>query len=150
MKTLVLGLGNTILTDDGVGIRIANEIKKNCRNIDVIEASAAGFRVVDEIIGYDKLILIDSVITGNSEPGTLHRFDLAEFEKTLHHSSPHDISLFEALEIIRKQDEKLPSQIEIYAVEVEDTFTFSEKCTKDVEAAIPEITRKIIEEQNLF
>ncbi|MCK4338899.1 MAG: hypothetical protein KAW87_02775 [Candidatus Cloacimonetes bacterium] len=51
MKTLVLGLGNPILTDDGVGIRIANEIKKNCKDIDVIEASAAGLRIIDDVIG---------------------------------------------------------------------------------------------------
>ena len=157
MKTLVLGLGNPILTDDGVGIRIANEIKKNCKDIDVIEASAAGFRIIDEIIGYDKLILIDSIKTGNAKPGTVYKFSVNDFqpvadeplayEKTLHYSSPHDISLFNALKIIKEHNEKIPSQIEIYAVEVEDILTFSEKCTNDVEKAIPEIVKKIIKEQ---
>ena len=146
MKTIVLGLGNPILTDDGVGIRIAKEIRKKCKNIDVVEASAAGFRIIDEIIGYDILIIIDSIKTGKAKPGTLHKFSINDFEKTLHHSSPHDISLFDAFEVMRKQNVKLPSQIEIYAIEVEDTSTFSEKCTELVESAIPKTVQQIMKE----
>ncbi len=150
MKTLVLGLGNTILTDDGVGIKIAQKIKEKCKNIDVSKASAAGFRVIDEIIGYDKLILIDSIKTGKAKPGKLHKFTFEEFRKTRHHAQPHDISLFEAFEIIKQHGDKLPSIIEIYAVEVTDTSTLSETCTTDVEDAIPIISQKIIDEQSLF
>ena len=147
MKTLVLGLGNPILSDDGVGIRIANNIKNLCKNVEVVEASAAGFRVIDEIIGYDKLIIIDSIKTGEAEPGTLHKFNADDFKKTLHLSSPHDVSLFEAFEIMETQNEKLPTQIDIYAIEVEDNLTFSERCTEKVEEAIPEIVEEIINEQ---
>ncbi len=150
MKTLVLGLGNTILTDDGVGIRIAQKIKERCKNVDFCEASAAGFRVIDEIIGYDKLILIDSIKTGEVEPGKLHKFTFEEFKKIRHHAQPHDISLFEAFEIIKQHGDRLPSEIEIYAIEVTDTSTLSETCTMEVEAAIPIISQKIIDEQSLF
>ncbi len=150
MKTLVLGLGNTILTDDGVGIRVAQKIKEKCKNVDVSEASAAGFRIIDEIIGYDKLILIDSIKTGKAEPGKLHKFTFEEFKKTRNHAQPHDISLFEAFEIIKQHGDKLPSEIEIYAVEVTDTSTLSETCTMEVEEAIPKISQKIIDEQLLF
>lgn len=147
MKTIVLGLGNPILSDDGVGIRIAKEIGEKCKDVDVAEASAAGFRIIDEIIGYDKLIIVDSIKTDKAKPGTLYKFALNDFEKTLHISSPHDISLFDAFEIVKKQNVKLPSQIEIYAIEVEDTSTFSERCTDDVEAVIPHAAKRIIKEQ---
>ena len=149
MKTLVLGLGNTILSDDGVGIHIAFEIGKECKNIDVLEASAAGFRVIDEIIGYEKLILIDSIKTGKAEPGFLHKFTFDEFSRTMHHSSPHDISLFEAFDIMKNENADLPSDIKIYAVEVCDTFTFSEKCTAEVAKAIPKVAKIVIEENSL-
>ncbi|MDO9578076.1 MAG: hydrogenase maturation protease [Candidatus Cloacimonadales bacterium] len=149
MKTLVLGLGNTILSDDGVGIHIAFEIEKKCKNIDVLEASAAGFRVIDEIIGYEKLILIDSIKTGKAEPGELHRFTFAEFSRTMHHSSPHDISLFEAFDIMKKEKADLPTDIKVYAVEVTDTSTFSESCTDEVAKAIPQIVEILIEENKL-
>ena len=70
--------------------------------------------------------------------------------KTRHHAQPHDISLFEAFDIIKQHGDKLPSEIEIYAVEVTDTSTLSETCTMEVEAAIPIISQKIIDEQSLF
>jgi len=149
MKTLILGLGNPILTDDSVGIRIAQEIKAQCSQIDVTEASAAGFRVIDEIIGYDKLLIIDSIKTGKAEPGTLFKFNTEDFRNTLHFSSPHDISFFDAMEIMQAEREKLPSEIEIYAVEVQNTDTFSEQCTTAVEAAIPHVVQEIIKEQSL-
>jgi hydrogenase maturation protease len=148
-KTLVLGLGNTILSDDGVGIHIAFEIEKSCKNIDVLEASAAGFRVIDEIIGYEKLILIDSIKTGNAEPGELHRFTFDEFSRTMHHSSPHDISLFEAFDIMKKENADLPEDIKIYAVEVCDTSTFSESCTGKVAKVIPKVADIVIKENGL-
>ncbi len=149
MKTLILGLGNPILTDDSVGIRIAQEIRAQCSQLDVTEASAAGFRVIDEIIGYDKLLIIDSIKTGKAAPGTLFKFNTEDFKNTLHFSSPHDISFFDAMEIMRAEQEKLPSQIAIYAIEVQNTTTFSEQCTKPVEAVIPQVARQIIREQSL-
>ena len=150
MKTLVLGLGNTILCDDGVGIRIAQEIGKRCKDIDILEASAAGFRIIDEIIGYDKLILIDSIQTENTKPGTLHNYSMNKFNKTKHHAQPHDISFVKAFEIIKQHGDKVPSIVEIYAVEVTDTTTLSERCTNEVEKVIPLIAKKIIEEQSLI
>lgn len=147
MKTLVLGLGNTILSDDGVGIHVARLIKEKLPDIDVIEASAAGFRVVDEIIGYDKLILVDSIRTKNGQPGTYYKLGIEEFKSTLHHSSPHDMDMFSALELMKKHDADLPQEIIIYAIEVEDIFTFSEQCTEKVAEVIPEITSIIIKEQ---
>jgi len=150
MNTLVFGLGNTILSDDGAGIHIALDIKEKCKQIDVLEASAAGFRIVDEIIGYKKLILIDSIKTGKKAAGYLHRFELDDFNKTIHHTSPHDISLFEAFEIVKQQNYDLPEDIVIYAVEVEDTETLSEQCTEKVQKAIPEISKIIIKENNLL
>jgi len=147
VKILVLGLGNTILSDDGVGIHVARRIKEKLPDIDVIEASAAGFRVVDEIIGYDKLILIDSIRTKNGQPGNYYKFGIEEFKSTLHHSSPHDMDMFSALELMKKHDADLPKEIIIYAIEVEDIFTFSEECTEKVAELIPEITSIIIKEQ---
>jgi len=147
VKTLVLGLGNTILSDDGVGIHVARLIKEKLPDVDVIEASAAGFRVVDEIIGYDKLILIDSIRTKNGQPGNYYKFGIEEFKSTLHHSSPHDMDMFSALELMKKHAADLPKEIIIYAIEIEDIFTFSEECTEKVAELIPEITSIIIKEQ---
>ncbi len=143
MKTLILGLGNTIRADDGVGIHIANKLKELHPELEVIEASAAGFRVIDEILGYHKLILIDSIQTGQKPFGSYFVLGMDEFKNTMHHTSPHDMSLFQAFELMKEHDAELPEKVVIYAIEVADTFTFAEKCTPEVEAAIPRIAEII-------
>ncbi len=147
MKTAILGLGNPILSDDSVGIKVAHIIGERFPDIDIIEAPAAGIRIMDEVTGYDKLILIDSIKTGKSEPGTLYQYSVEDFKGTLHSSSPHDMSFFEALQIYRDKHEKVPEEIIIYAIEVENTETFSEECTEKVKKAISKITEEIIREQ---
>jgi len=146
MKTLVLGLGNPILSDDGVGNKVAREIKKRVEGVDVQEASAAGFRIVDQIVGYDKLILIDAIQTGESEVGALNLFKPEDFQETKHSTSTHDIGFFQALDIYKREGEKVPEEIKIYGIEVEQTDVFSEKFTPKVENAFPAIVNQIIKE----
>ncbi len=146
-RVLVLGLGNPILSDDGVGIRVARRLRDFNLPADILEASAAGFRVVDEIIGYDRLVLVDAVMTGRVAPGTLHRFSFDDFSRALHNTSPHDISLFQAFEIMRREGEKLPETIAIYGIEIADSSTFSEELTPAVEAAVEHIAQVIRREQ---
>ncbi|HMA62279.1 MAG TPA: hydrogenase maturation protease [bacterium] len=146
MKTLVLGLGNPILSDDGIGIKAARAIKKRVKDIEVVEASAAGFRIVDQILGFDKLILIDAIQTKNWQTGTIHKLKPENFKNTKHSSSTHDISFFQALDIYRENGEAVPADIEIYVVEVEQTDVFSEKLTAEVEKALPEVVNKIIKD----
>ncbi len=146
MKTLVLGLGNPILSDDGVGIKIARKIKQKVEEVDVKEASAAGFRIVDQIIGYDKLILIDAIQTGNYKPGSIHLFKTEDFNNTKHSTSTHDIGFFQALEIYKREGEKVPDKIKIYGIEVEQTAVFSEEFTSEVKKSFPKIVKQIIED----
>ena len=146
MKTLVLGLGNPILSDDGIGIKLAREIKKRINDVDVIEASAAGFRIIDQILGYDKIILIDAIKTGKWKIGSLHLYKPEDFKKTKHGSSVHDIGFFQALEIYRNEGEKVPEVIKIYGIEVELTDVFSEEFTAELEKAFPQILERIISE----
>ena len=61
MSTLILGIGNPILTDDRVGIEIAHKIKEDNSKLEVIETSEAGISLLDLVVGYDKLIIIDSI-----------------------------------------------------------------------------------------
>ncbi|NLW25048.1 MAG: hydrogenase maturation protease [Clostridia bacterium] len=63
-KFIVIGLGNPILTDDGVGNRIAQNLQKLVSpEVEVVEASLAGFNLIDLVAGYEKAILIDAVQT---------------------------------------------------------------------------------------
>lgn len=139
MKTLVLGLGNPILSDDGVGVRVARELEKCVRDPEVTVASsgAAGLGLLDVIDGYQKLIIVDAIQTRDGAPGQLYRLGVSDLAFSRHLSSPHDTNLATALELGNLSGMTLPRDICIFAIEVKDVETFSERCCSAVEDAIP-------------
>ena len=149
MKTLILGLGNPILSDDGIGIRVARELKQKVKDVDVIEASVGGMSLLGHIQGYDKLIIVDSIKTEKGNPGDVYEMKPEDFVVTMHLSSLHGVNLSSAIELGRQLGYKIPQTIKIYAIEIEDNLTFSERCTEKVEASIPKVVKKIINGEDL-
>jgi len=148
MKTLVLGIGNPILSDDGVGIRVAQEVGKklNDPHITVAETSAAGLSLLDSIVGYDRVVIIDAVQTKKGQVGQIYRMKPEDFSFAKHFSSPHQINLVTALELGKMLDLDMPQEISIFAVEAKDVSNFSERCTPEVARAIPEVVKMVLEE----
>ena len=75
MKTLVLGLGNPILTDDGVGIHVVRATAAQCplaMHITCAEASVGGMRLLDLLAGYERVFLVDAIQTRDGEPGQIY------------------------------------------------------------------------------
>jgi hydrogenase maturation protease len=148
MKTLVLGIGNPILSDDGVGIKVAHEVggKLNDPQVTVAETSAAGLSLLDSIVGYDKVIIIDAIQTEKGRAGQIYRMGTEDFSLTKHFSSPHQINLATALELGKMLNLAMPQEITVFAVEAKDITSFSEKCTPEVEQAIPEVVKMVLQE----
>ena len=148
MKSLVLGLGNPILSDDGVGIRVAHEVASQLENpqVTVLETSAAGLSLLDSIVGYDKVIIIDAIQTEKGEAGQIYRMTTADFSLTKHFSSPHQINLVTALELGKMLNLAMPGEITVFAVEAKDITNFSEECTAEVEQAIPAVVKMVLAE----
>jgi hydrogenase maturation protease len=148
MKSLVLGIGNPILSDDGVGIKVAQEVGKKLDNpqITVSETSAAGLSLLDSIVGYDKVIIIDAIQTEKGKVGRIYRMKPEDFSFAKHVSSPHQINLITALELGKVLNLTMPREISIFAVEAKDTTSFSEGCTPEVEQAIPEAVKMVLDE----
>ncbi|HUW13998.1 MAG TPA: hydrogenase maturation protease [Anaerolineae bacterium] len=150
MKTLVLGLGNTILTDDGVGIHVIREAAAAYSSDDVTfaEASVGGLRLLDLLAGQDRVILVDAIQTPGVRPGDLHCLHPSDVRASLHAGSSHDLSLPDALALGRSLGLPLPrdENFTILAVEAEDVLTFGETCTEQVQAAIPALASKVLEE----
>jgi len=149
--TLVLGLGNPILRDDGVGIKVAREIGRRLisSSIDVREASVAGLGLLELIQGYTKVVLIDSIQIKGGVPGEIFLLDLNDLKHTIRLSSPHDVNFATAIGLGKKLGLNLPGEIRIYAIQVEDISTFGENCSPSVEKAISGIAEKIIRGENL-
>jgi hydrogenase maturation protease len=148
MKTLVLGLGNPILSDDGVGIRVAHEVADQVRDprLTVAETSEAG--LLDSIVGYDRVIIVDAIQTKEGRPGQIYRLGLQDFSLTRYFSSPHQLSLATAVELGTMLGLAMPREVTIFAVEARDVTTFSEQCTSEIEHVIPEVVDMVINELN--
>jgi hydrogenase maturation protease len=151
MKTLLLGLGNSILKDDSVGLKVVRELGERMteEDVHVEEASFANIDILEAIGSYDRLIIVDSIKTGRGRPGELYPLSLEDLQPTLHLSCPHDINLATALELGKRLGMHVPREIRIYAIEVEDNQTFSGTCTPFVERAIPRIVKEIAEAECL-
>jgi hydrogenase maturation protease len=148
MKTLVLGMGNPILSDDGAGIRVAQEVGKkiDAPQITVSETGASGLSLLDSIIGYDKVIIVDAIQTEKGKAGQIYRMGPKDFSSAKHLLSPHQINLVTALELGKMLDLAMPQKIAIFAVEAKDITNFGETCTPEVERAIPEVVKMVLEE----
>jgi hydrogenase maturation protease len=158
VTTLVLGLGNPILTDDGVGIYAVREAAARWQGHDVAfgEASVGGLRLLDWLQGCRRAVIVDAIQTGSGTPGDVYRLHLDDLRgrrasPPLHAGSTHDLSLPGALALGRRLGMELPDDDEILllAVEVEDVLSFGEECTPAVAAAIPGVVEMILAEVGL-
>jgi hydrogenase maturation protease len=151
MKTLVLGVGNPILSDDGIGIKIAQRLKEKRPELEVIETSEAAISLLDlvAVTGCERLIIIDSIRTGQGELGELYRFEVEDLKPAKDFSTSHGVDIATVVELGRRLGHSLPKCISLYAVEVQDNTSFGEECTEEVQARIPFIVRQIIEKERL-
>ena len=145
MKTLLLGIGNDILTDDGIGPRLVRYFESNNTLPDLIfqTACTGGMEIVEMIRGYQKVIIIDAIKTGCYPPGTVRLFTPDDFSETSNISSVHDISFLTALELASQLDIDVPASIHIIAVEIMIDLEFSTSFSPQVSAVYDEIVNNV-------
>lgn len=149
MNTLVLGLGNPIVSDDAVGIRVAGVLRERLAghaDIEVDEDYWGGLKLMERLIGYRRAVVIDAIQTGSVEPGTIHRLRVDDMP-TQRSASAHDVNLPTALEIGRRAGQALPGDEDIHLVGIEaaDILNFGEQLTPAVEAAVPRAATLVLE-----
>jgi len=147
MKTLVLGLGNPLVTDDSVGLRVAARLQPLLADLPDVEVSEdywGGLRLMERMVGFDRAIVIDAICTGAS-PGTIHRLT-PDSIPTQRSASSHDVNLPTALALGRSAGLHLPRDADILLVgiEAEDILSFGEECTPAVEAAIAPAVEEVL------
>ena len=145
VRTLVLGVGNPILSDDGVGIHAARLLKdEGIPDVEVEELPAGGLELLDLVRGYDRVVIIDAIETKDGKPGDIYRLEEEDFEKAVHGSSPHGINIATALALGRKLvPEQMPHEVHFIAVEARELVQVSEELTPEVEKALPEVLRLV-------
>jgi len=151
MKTIVLGVGNPILQDDGVGIHVIEEARKrkiNKPDVSFDTAFTGGLNLLDMIRGYDKVILVDAITHEQRSPGEVIRISVNS-ATSLHSTNPHDVSLAEALSLAHNLGEtSLPKEIILIGIVVRHCYDFGETLSTEVQRAVPTAVRMILSELN--
>jgi hydrogenase maturation protease len=147
VRTVIIGLGNPILRDDSVGLHVARQARAALgegSDITFLEESVGGLRLMEQMVGFDRAILIDAICSGRT-PGTVLTLDPREM-RTQHSASSHDVNLPTALALGRRSGARLPAddQIQIIAIEALDVETFGEVMTEAVAAAVPRAVERVL------
>ena len=141
MKTLVVGLGNPILGDDGVGWRIAEALgdKLVDSSVDVECLALGGLSLMERLIGYDRAIVIDAIQSGDGVIGAVSQIDLQDMPDltTSHTTAVHDTSFHSALKLGQQMGAELPKHIQFVTIEAAEVYDFSEEMSLAVETAVP-------------
>jgi hydrogenase maturation protease len=136
--------------DDRVGIHVAKTIQARIPqtlNIQFKELSVSGVRLVEEILGFDHVIIVDSHTGSETEPGRIRKFTVDDFMDTIHPGAPHGINFVTALEFYKNlEPENIPKSIEIYTIDIESELNFGEKLSPTVEKAADELVNLIVGE----
>lgn len=147
MDTVIIGIGNPVLADDSVGLKIADCLGDRLRGrpgVAVTQLCCGGINLMEAMAGHDRAIVIDAITGGGGTPGTVYTFGLAGLLQTRNTCSSHDASLPVALELGAAVGLKLPADVRIWAVEADDVSTFSENLTTDVECAVPRVVEDVV------
>jgi len=101
-RIVILGIGNILLTDEGIGVHVANELFKRAlpENVSVVEGGTDGFRLLNVITEADRLVVIDAV-RGGAEPGSIYRFDIDDVKRcpSGFKTSVHQIGILEVIDL---------------------------------------------------
>ncbi|MBN1148758.1 MAG: hydrogenase maturation protease [Anaerolineales bacterium] len=166
MKTIIIGLGNPILGDDGIGWRVAEQVERqllsnrragasakdlpgenSSNRIEVECLAVGGLTLMEHLIGYERAILIDAITTRQTPLGTVQNLPLEEIPNRAigHISSAHDTTLHNAIQVGRSMGAQLPEQIDLVTIEAQQIYDFSDELSPLIAAALPEAVQTVME-----
>ena len=143
----IIGLGNPLVTDDSVGLRVATVLREQLTgrlDVEVTEDYWGGLRLMEQMVGYDCAIVIDAICSG-APPGTIHHLAPGDVP-TQRSASSHDMTLPTALALGRQAGLRLPEDggIVLVGIEADDILNFGETCTPAVAAAVPRAVADVL------
>jgi len=148
-RHLVIGLGNPILGDDGVGWHVARAFASqlSAEAVEVDCLAVGGLSLMERMVGYERVVLVDAIATGEGRTGAVRSFPIEELPDPMagHSGSTHDTSLRTAMDVARSMGARLPERVTVVAIEAGPRFDFSSELSPETEAAIPEAVRLVRE-----
>jgi len=141
----VLCLGNDLLADDSLGIAFAEQFQQLApADVEVVSTPESGFHLLDYVLNVQRLVVVDTVLTGAAAPGTIYAFYDHELQG-VPGSSPHYVGLNETLALARQLDLKVAEEVVFLAVEACDCKTLGGEMHPAVAAAIPRLLTMVQE-----
>ena len=147
-STVIIGMGNRLLSDDGVGIAVAHAVAERLTDVmklTVTELPTGGIRLMEAMAGFKRAVVVDAMLSG-AAPGTVHRFDPNDFVTTKNTFSSHDTDFTTAYDLGVMVGVDLPEQLSFWGIEACEFDLFSERLTDKVAAALPEAVSLIVAE----
>lgn len=143
MKTLVLGLGNELISDDGIGLLVIRHLKEEYKGqAELVESSLHGLALIDLFIGYDRAIIVDAIKTDKYQPGEIIKLSPDDLDHVVA-PSPHYSGMPEMLALAKELELEFPKEIVIFAIEVVDPYTLGGGLTPVIREKLPELVGKI-------
>ena len=143
----MLGLGNPLLGDDAIGLRVAAVLRERLAgrgDVDVREEEAGGLRLMEVMTGYERAIVVDAAVSG-AAPGTIRRLGPDELP-TQRTAIAHGIDLPRALELGRSLGLPMPKVVRVVAIEAARVLEFSHELTPEVAAALEPAVAAVLTE----
>jgi len=144
---LIVGLGNEIAGDDGVGIHVAGVLRQRLAGAPLIEVVGlpwAGFALLDTLRGRRRVAIVDCLTSGQRPPGTIVRLDEVGIGGSIRLNSFHDISFPTVLALGRRMGWDMPPQVAIWGVEAEQVGVFHEGLSPVVAAAVEPLVAEVL------
>jgi hydrogenase maturation protease len=147
---VVLGLGNPVLTDDGVGLAVIRELEHLLYQDPIpgvvpLATTRAGFELIDMLAGSSLAIIIDCLVMEHPVPGRVRKLEISDLNGIHRLAGSHEISLTSSFELADMLGISMPSDVIVYGIEAEDTVSFSERLSPPVEAAVTPLAIEIHE-----
>ena len=156
-KIIIIGLGNPILGDDGVGCRVIHNFQQRFippqwalseeNSIDIDSLAVGGIGLMENLVGYDYAIIVDAIQTNTRPQGTVLLLSIGELQNisTSHTGSSHDMNFTTALKLGQEMGLHLPKDIFLVGIEAQSVYDFSDQLSKEIERAIPKAEKYIYE-----
>jgi hydrogenase maturation protease len=147
VSTIIVGIGNRVLSDDSVGIKVADTLARGLQSrsdVVICELWGGGLRLMETLNGHERAIIIDAITTQGGKPGSVYTLKPSDLRQSRNTYSTHDGGFQEALALGAMLGLNLPVQISIWAIEADDVATYGENLSPKVERAVPVVVAGVM------
>lgn len=147
-KVLILGIGNTLMGDEGIGVHAVNSLEKTALpdGVELLDGGTGSFLLLEPMQSAEKVVLIDATIDG-AKPGTIRRLCpkySKDYPRTL---TAHDIGLKDLIDAFYLMGDT--PDVTLFAVSIEDLQDLTTEMSPELDLAIPQVAKMVLEEIRL-